>query len=163
MVQIRCLYQYLWKMRRLGLPVHSNVPQNLGSPFLVMNGDVLTQIDFRHILKFHSEHKGIATLCARQYEVSIPFGVINHEGPVLTSLVEKPTKKYLVNAGLYVLDPKILPLLDSGLSQDMPSLLDKAMALGHTVNVCPIHEYWLDVGRPETLIQAHEDWSVTAA
>ena len=135
------------------------LPKSLSSPFLVMNGDVLTQLDFRHLLQFHTQNNGIATICGREYEASIPFGVIRHRGSILTSLEEKPTYKHLVNAGIYVLEPSILDLLKLDQALDMPTLLQTAMTKNYQVNVCPIHEYWLDVGRPETLTQAHQEWS----
>ena len=135
------------------------LPPELDAPFLVMNGDVLTHLDFRHLIEFHQSHGGIATVCGREHEITIPYGVINHEGSTLIGLEEKPSLNYLVNAGLYILDPLILPLLKKGVKLDMPELLTQAKQCGHQVNVCPVHEYWLDVGRPETLAEAHRDWN----
>ena len=135
------------------------LPHELSAPFLVMNGDVLTHLDFRHLIDFHQSHGGIATMCGREHEVQIPFGVIKHEGSCLLGLEEKPSLNYLVNAGLYVLDPTILTLLNQGESLDMPDLLMRLHQSGYQVNVCPVHEYWLDVGRPETLAEAHRDWN----
>ena len=134
------------------------LPDSLVEPFLVLNGDVLTRFNSSHLLKFHSEHIAKATLCVREHEVKVPFGVVETNGVELTSFEEKPTYRYLINAGVYVIDPQLLPLLPNHQSTDMPSLLAKAREAGHRIAVCPIHEYWIDVGRPETLQRAHHEW-----
>jgi len=131
----------------------------INTPFLVMNGDVLTHLDFRHLIEFHQMHGGIATVCGREHKVNIPFGVINHSGSNLIELEEKPSINYLVNAGIYVLAPSILNFIEKSAFLDMPILLREALSVGNQVNVCPVHEYWLDIGRPETLEQAHKEWS----
>lgn len=155
--------QYLIEDQPLGTAGSLQLlPPEINSPFLVMNGDVLTHLDFRHLLSFHCQHGGIATIGAREHEVTIPFGVIKHNNAELLGLEEKPSLNFLVNAGLYVLDPSILSLLQKGQSLDMPSLLMAAKTAGHQVNVCPVHEYWLDVGRPETLQQAEQEWKAVS-
>ena len=138
------------------------LPNDINIPFLVMNGDVLTHLDFSHLINYHQTHEGVATICGREYQVEIPFGVIKHEGPELLALEEKPTFNYLVNAGLYVLDPHILSLIKEDKCLDMPSLLMSARSAGQKINVCPVHEYWLDVGHPETLEQADKEWMTRA-
>ena len=82
------------------------------------------------------------------------------KGIELAGFEEKPTYRHQVNAGIYVIDPQLLPLLAPNQFTDMPSLLLAAQEVGHRVAVCPTHEYWLDVGRPETLRQAHRDCSI---
>ena len=79
-------------------------------------------------------------------------------GVELAGFEEKPISRQLVNAGVYVIDPQLLPLLPRHQATDMPTLLMSAKQAGHRVAVCPIHEYWIDVGRPETLRQAHQEW-----
>ena len=123
----------------------------------MLNGDVLTRFNFSQLLHFHVENQAQATLCVREHEEVIPFGVKTN-GVQLSGFEEKPRHSYLVNAGLYVIDPKLLSLLPSGEALDMPSLLQKAQDSNLRVVVCPIHEYWLDVGRPETYRQAHHEW-----
>jgi dTDP-glucose pyrophosphorylase len=136
------------------------LPDVLVEPFLVLNGDVLTRLNPSQLLRFHSEHKAQATLCVREHEIAVPFGVVQTNGVELTGFEEKPTYRHLVNAGVYVIDPQLLPLLQHNQATDMPSLLRAAQQAGHRVAVCPIHEYWIDVGRPETLQQAHREWTV---
>jgi dTDP-glucose pyrophosphorylase len=136
------------------------LPDSLTEPFLVLNGDVLTRLNPSQVLHFHSEHQAQATLCVREHEFTVPFGVVQTNGVELSGFEEKPTYRHLVNAGVYVIDPLLLPLLPPHQSTDMPSLLQAAQLAGHRVAVCPIHEYWIDVGRPETLQQAHREWPV---
>ena len=136
------------------------LPDALTEPFLVLNGDVLTRLNPIQLLRFHSEHKAQATLCVREHELTVPFGVVQTNGVELAGFKEKPAYRHLVNAGVYVIEPQLLPLLSPHQSTDMPNLLQAAQQAGHRVAVCPIHEYWIDVGRPETLQQAHREWPV---
>jgi len=83
---------------------------------------------------------------------------VQTKGMELAGFEEKPSYRTLVNAGVYVIDPQLLSLLPRGEARDMPTLLLAAQQQGHRVAVCPIHEYWLDIGRPESLLQAHQEW-----
>ena len=123
------------------------LPKNLPNlPILMMNGDVLTKVDFEHLLAFHQEQKSLATMCIREYEVQIPFGVVNIEEHLVKNINEKPVEKYFVNAGIYVLEPELVHKVKSNTSIDMPNLLEQQINEGESVNVFPIHEYWLDIG-----------------
>lgn len=135
------------------------LPSNMHEPFLVMNGDVLTRFNSSQLLRFHAEQAATGTLCVREHTTIVPFGVVQTNGVELAGFEEKPTYRQLVNAGVYVIDPKLLPLLPPQRATDMPTLLQAAQMAGHRIAVCPIHEYWIDVGRPETLRQAHLEWS----
>lgn len=134
------------------------LPGSVQEPFLVMNGDVLTRLNPSHLLRFHFEHDAAGTLCVREHTTTVPFGVVQTNGVELAGFEEKPSFRQLVNAGVYVIDPQLLPLLPPHQPTDMPTLLQSAQQAGHRVAVCPIHEYWIDVGRPETLQQAHQEW-----
>lgn len=137
------------------------LPASIQVPFLVMNGDVLSRLDHLQLLNFHCEHNALATMCVREHEVNVPFGVVQINGVELAGFVEKPRYVHLVNAGMYIIDPKLLQLLHPNQYTDMPTLLESAQQAGHLVAVCPIHEYWLDVGRPESLQEAHETWQIS--
>ena len=134
------------------------LPDSLREPFLVFNGDVLTRLNPSQLLDFHIENEAQATLCVREHELTVPFGVVQTNGVELASFEEKPTYRNQVNAGVYVIDPKLLRLLSPRQFTDMPTLLMSAQQSGHRVAVCPIHEYWLDIGHPETLMKAHREW-----
>lgn len=130
-----------------------------GPPLLVMNGDVLTRFKLAQLLDFHVSHGAAATMCVRSHDVAIPFGVVETDGVDLVGIREKPVLRHQVNAGIYVLDPLLLDHIPSGEAMDMPSLLLAVRAAHQRVAVCPIHEYWCDIGLPEALQQAHEEWS----
>ncbi|QNI72335.1 mobA-like NTP transferase domain protein [Synechococcus sp. NOUM97013] len=134
------------------------LPDSVREPFVVLNGDVLTRLDPIQLLNFHAEHQAHATLCVREHEFTVPFGVVQTNGVELAGFVEKPTYRNQVNAGVYVIDPQLLPLLPPHQFTDMPNLLLDAHDAGYRVFVYPIHEYWLDVGRPEALLKAHREW-----
>ena len=134
------------------------LPSSVTEPFLVLNGDVLTRLNPRQLLQYHRDHQANATLCVREHQVTVPFGVVDVKGVDLVGFEEKPTLRRLVNAGVYVIEPKLLRLIPQDEHFDMPSLLQAAQDAGHRVVVCPIHEYWIDVGRPESLHEAHATW-----
>lgn len=134
------------------------LPDSLNEPFLVLNGDVLTRLNPNQLLHFHTDHQAQATLCVREHQLTVPFGVVQTKGVELADFEEKPTFSYQVNAGVYVIDPQLLPMLSPHQFTDMPTFLLATKAAGHRVVVCPIHEYWLDVGRPESLSEARITW-----
>jgi dTDP-glucose pyrophosphorylase/predicted transcriptional regulator len=136
------------------------LPKNLPKlPILMMNGDVLTKVNFEHLLAFHQEQKGIATMCIRDYDVQIPFGVVNVEEQQAKSIVEKPIEKYFVNAGIYVLEPELVNKVKPNTHIDMPNLLEKQIKEGKSVSIFPIHEYWLDIGHMKEYESAHDSFS----
>lgn len=136
----------------------SLLPDSINDPFIVLNGDVLTSLNLSQLLNFHYDHKSQATLCVREHVITSPFGVVETDGLQLSSFIEKPNIRQLINAGIYVIDPKLLSIVEPDTFLDMPNLLTTAQESGLCVSVCPIHEYWIDVGRPESLQQASNDW-----
>ena len=132
------------------------LPKDIEQPFLVLNGDVLTQLNPIQLLRFHREQDAAATICVREHLVSVPFGVVQTTDMELTGFEEKPNYHLLINAGLYVINPQLLALLRPNQKTDMPDLLDTVQKAGHRVSVCPIHEYWIDVGRAESLKVANK-------
>jgi dTDP-glucose pyrophosphorylase len=115
-------------------------------PIIMMNGDVLTKVNFQNLLTFHQENKNIATMCIREYDVQIPFGVVNISKSQVKSIDEKPIEKYFVNAGIYVVEQELISKVKANIHIDMPNLLEQQITEGKSVNVFPIHEYWLDIG-----------------
>ena len=151
--------RYLKEKKRLGTAGSlSLLPKNLKEPFIVMNGDILTKFNIYQLLDFHKKNHSFATICAREYEFKVPFGVIESNGIELREIVEKPTYKSFVNAGVYMFDPQVLKIIKSNESLDMPELIERIRNLKKKINVCPIHEYWIDIGRHETLNKAHQSW-----
>lgn len=128
-------------------------------PFIVTNGDVLTDIQYNEFLDYHCRHGASATMAVRQYEIQNQFGVVRTKGVEIEGFEEKPVYRSHVNAGIYVLDPCVLKHLECQQHCDMPTLFERIKEnLGKTI-VYPMHEPWLDVGRPEDLIKANSDLS----
>lgn len=126
-------------------------------PLIVMNSDLLTQVNLRELLSFHANQGARATVGVREHLFEIPYGVINLNGTLVESMQEKPMHRSLVNTGIYVLDPLVLDFLEADTYADMPTVLAQVMGDGHKVAAFPIHESWLDVGRPEDLSAARTD------
>ena len=126
----------------------------IDAPLLMMNGDLLTRLDFGQLVDYHSEHGGLATICVREYDFQIPYGVVRGDGDQVTDITEKPVQKFFINAGIYVLEPGLLGQCRPDEAIDMPNLLRQAVHDGHRVSMFPIHEYWLDIGRMEEYQQA---------
>ena len=125
-------------------------------PIVMMNGDILTKVNIEHLLNFHHEQEGMATMCIREYDFQVPYGVVDIEGQYIAGIVEKPVQKFFVNAGIYVLEPKLINTIDGNTYLDMPNLLENQIEQGGKVGVFPIHEYWLDIGRIEEYENAHK-------
>ncbi len=130
--------------------------------FIVMNGDLLTTANFTQLLEFHNEHKHAATMCVRQYDIKIPYGVINLQGGKITQIEEKPTKSFFVNAGIYVFSPKVLELIPKNKYYDMTTFFQDLVTQGHSTGVFPLHEYWIDIGQLDDLNRAREDMQGTS-
>lgn len=136
----------------------SLLPGRADRPLIVMNGDILTKIDFRHLLQFHEEHKAQATTCVRDYFVDVPFGVIDNDGHRVRGIREKPTHRFLVNAGIYALQPDALEFIPRGEYFDMPMLIETLVGRGQHACVFPVREYWIDVGRLEEYDRAKAEF-----
>ena len=136
----------------------SLLPHQPAEPLLVLNGDVLTRVDYGRLLRFHDENLADATLCVREHSTHIPYGVVSIDDGHVLKIEEKPVLNHYVNAGIYILNPALLNLVPQDQFFDMPQLLEKAMQQQLRVNPFPIHEYWLDVGHHETLERAHGEW-----
>lgn len=124
-------------------------------PIIMMNADVLTKVDLEALLAFHNENDANATMCVREYEYQVPFGVIESEGSKIISMVEKPMQRFHVNAGIYVVGRKIIEQVKNNEVVDMPTLLERS--LDESVLMFPFHEYWLDIGRIDDFNRAQID------
>jgi dTDP-glucose pyrophosphorylase/CBS domain-containing protein len=136
----------------------SLLPQRPDHPFLLINGDVLSRVNYTHLLRFHADHQAAATLCVREHRTQIPYGVVRVHDVKVVALEEKPVMTHYVNAGIYFLNPDVLDFVPKDTFLDMPQLLETVAGNGKTVNAFPIHEYWLDIGHPEMLQRARGDW-----
>ena len=126
-------------------------------PILVMNGDILTRVDFRAMLEFHRNHQADMTVAVRRYEFSVPYGVVESDGVAVIGISEKPVVQHLINAGIYLLNPEVCQLIPKGQRYDMPDLITRMVGEGQRVISFPVHEYWLDIGRVEDYRRALND------
>jgi dTDP-glucose pyrophosphorylase/CBS domain-containing protein len=126
-------------------------------PVLLMNGDVVTGVDFRNIWNFHREQRADITIAVRRYEMQVPYGVLESSGAHVTALTEKPVIELLINAGIYVLAPSVARYIPIGRPFQITELIQRLIDAGRTVASFPVVEYWLDVGRPDDYEQARED------
>jgi len=124
------------------------------APFLVTNGDVLTDINYGELLDFHSLHQASATMAVQLHEWQHPFGVVCIDGVDIIGFEEKPISRSHINAGVYVLEPDVLSILEIGKHCDMPTLFNHLQERSQRTIVYPMHEPWLDVGRPADLERA---------
>jgi dTDP-glucose pyrophosphorylase len=124
------------------------------SPILVTNGDVLTDINYGELLDFHNQHSPAATMAVRVHEWQNPFGVVDTQGIEIIGYEEKPISRVHINAGIYVIEPEAMSLLKKGEPCDMPTLFERLRLQGEHVVAYPIHEPWLDIGRPVDLDEA---------
>lgn len=147
--------RYLREQEKLGTAgALALLPERPSRPIVVMNGDILTTSDFGSLHAFHQAHAALVTVAAVDYRVSIPYGVINTEGAYATGLVEKPSQRFLCNAGIYAVSPQALDLLQGGGHLNMTEIIDACLARGMPVAVFPVHEYWSDIGTPDDLEKA---------
>ena len=153
-----CTIEYVREVEPLGtggslslLPGGANRPSH---PFLVMNGDLVTQADVGRMIDFHESGRHTATMAVRHYYHQIPYGCVEVDGDRLVAFVEKPTTTRLVNAGIYVLNPSCLELLTPGEALTMPDLVARVQQGGGVARVFEIDEEWIDVGRHDELDRA---------
>ncbi|WP_274364205.1 nucleotidyltransferase family protein [Paenibacillus thermotolerans] len=152
--------QYIEENEKLGTagPL-SLLPEMPNSPVIVMNGDLLTKVNFDGLLRFHIEHNSQATMCVREYQYEIPYGVVNTKDHRLISIEEKPSYSYFVNAGIYVLNPNIIPDVPYNSYYDMPTLFEKLVKEENKVCAFPVREYWLDIGRMSDFERANVEYA----
>jgi NDP-sugar pyrophosphorylase family protein len=158
--------------RRFGLNIRYNFEEyplgtagplasvdGLQGTFLVCNGDVLTTLDLKDLLKFHHEQKGIATIAMHHRQVSINLGVIecndNHE---ITGYLEKPSIDYMVSMGIYIFEPAVLKYIQPNIYLDFPDLVLKLLAAGEKVFGYQFDGYWQDLGNPDDYQHAQQDF-----
>jgi len=143
--------EYLRETKRLGTAGSIKlIPEKPSMPFIVMNGDLLTKVDFNQLLEFHINNNklsnAMATMCVREYNMQIPYGVIKQEGTRLVRLDEKPVQRFFVNGGIYVFEPDMIDLIPDDEYFDMTDLFDKMMDENLKTVVSQIREYWMDIG-----------------
>ena len=132
--------------------------KEINMPLIMMNGDLLTNVNFKKLLDNHNKSNSVLTVCISEHQIQIPYGVINKNKSRLVRIEEKPFQKFFINAGIYVLNPDIVKKIGKEKKMDMPSLIQNLIDRKEKVNIFPIHEYWLDIGRISEFQKANEDY-----
>ncbi|MBI3771287.1 MAG: nucleotidyltransferase family protein [Gammaproteobacteria bacterium] len=150
---------YIEENKRLGTAgALSLIKDKIDLPFFVMNGDLLTKVDFVRLSEFHKQQQNTITMCVREYRYQIPYGVVSLDRHRITGISEKPIQYYQVNAGIYMLDHEIINDIPHNQFYDMTTLIEVILAKNITVGSFPLREYWMDVGRVEDFEQAHSEY-----
>lgn len=151
--------QYLQEETRLGTAgALSLMAQQPEKPLIVMNGDVLTKVNFPQLLAFHDDHEAMATMCVREYDFQVPYGVVEMDNYRIRDIREKPVHSFFVNAGIYVLSPAAVAMIPAGRAYDMPSLFQEIIAKHQITAAFPIREYWIDIGQMADYERANGDY-----
>jgi len=151
---------YSYEQTPLGTAGPLSLIKDLDETFFVANGDVLTTLDFSHMLAWHKEKSAIATIATHQRNVKIDFGVIQKDGDhQITGYTEKPSLDYLVSMGIYIFEPKVLTYIPAAQYLDFPDLVLKLIEAGNNVISYPFLGYWQDLGRLDDYNQAASDFN----
>ena len=151
--------EYIDEKKRLGTAgALSLMREKLKDDFFVMNGDLLTNVNFENLLKFHKESKADGTMCVREYDFQVPYGVVEVEDGNIKAITEKPVHKFFVSAGIYMLNPSVLQYIPDNEFFDMPTLFEKLIEQKRNAISFPIREYWLDIGRVEEYKRANQEY-----
>lgn len=150
--------EYVLEKQRMGTAgALSLLAGKLKEPFFVMNGDLLTNLDFEKMLDFHIKNESKATMCVREYNIEVPYGEVKLNKENIISIAEKPIHKFFVNAGIYVLDPECIDFIPKEF-YDMPLLFKKIIQNNKKTISFPLGEYWLDVGRSKDYEKANSEY-----
>ncbi|HQS67280.1 MAG TPA: sugar phosphate nucleotidyltransferase [Sulfuricurvum sp.] len=151
---------YLVETEKLGtIGCLSLINETLEDPFFVMNGDVLTNVDFQDMLNFHTKNNFEITIASIEHQHAIPYGVIEYDATdTITAIEEKPIKKFSVSAGVYILNANLLNEIPKNKYYDITSLFEKLLLEKRKIGIYKINDYWVDIGRPEDFYKAHVEY-----
>jgi dTDP-glucose pyrophosphorylase len=151
--------EYVYENKRMGtVGALSLIKNKLNESFFVMNGDLLTNINFEHMLDYHLKNKSIATMGVREYDFQVPYGVVNMDGINIKSIEEKPVHNFFVSGGVYILNPEVLKYIPDDKFYDMPTLFEKLIDNKRPIISFHISEYWLDIGKINEFEKANKEY-----
>lgn len=150
--------EYVRETKKLGTAGSIKLAENkLDKPFIVINGDILTGIDFDGFFNYHMKNKHDITVGVRNYDMKIPYGVIVMEDKLIKSLQEKPSYNFYINSGVYVLNKSVVKHIPKDKEYNMTDLIEKVIELGGRCGTYSITEYWSDIGQIDDFKKANED------
>lgn len=151
---------YIFEEERMGTAGALSLLKALpNDPFFVMNGDLLTNVNFEHLRNYHMSQNAMATMCVREYDFQVPYGVVHMEGNAILSIQEKPLHKFYVSAGIYMLNPEVIQHIPLEQFYDMPTLFETLIQQQQKAISFPIREYWLDIGQMEEYERANNEYA----
>jgi dTDP-glucose pyrophosphorylase len=151
--------EYVVEDKRMGTAgALTLLQQTIDKPFFVMNGDILTSVNYEQLLDFHESNKSRATMCVREYDIEVPYGVVELNDENIISIKEKPIHSFFVNAGIYLLEPECIDLIPNNEFYDMPVLFEKLLDLEEKIISYPLKEYWLDIGHINEYKKANKEY-----
>ncbi len=151
--------RYVQESKPMGTAGALSLLERAEEPMLVVNGDVLTDLDYRAMRQFHAENRAAATVAVAPHEIQIPYGVVEHDGSVVTGISEKPVIRHFVNAGIYLIEPRATKLVPRDAVFNMTDLVERLVRAGERVVVFPVREYWVDVGQHADYQRVQQDIS----
>lgn len=153
--------QYLIEEQRMGTGgALSLIDKQMEHPVLIINGDVLTSLDYSELLDFHLDEKSDGTMCVLSHEFTLPYGVVESENTKLLSLKEKPSISIDVNAGIYILNPEALKLVPENTYYDLPSLFEELISKDKNVKVYDLKDTWIDIGHADDYKRARDIFNI---
>ena len=151
--------EYIYEEKRMGTAgALSLMREKLNEPFFVMNGDLLTNLNFETMMKFHLDNQSIATMGVREYDFQVPYGVVNVDGHNILNIEEKPTQHFFVSGGVYILNSEVLKLIPNNEYYDMPTLFENLIEKKMKSISFTIRGYWMDIGRVEEFKKANDEY-----
>lgn len=152
---------YIRETERMGTAGSLSLMEPINDlPIIVMNGDVLTKVNFSSLIDYHKTNELEACICTFRHDYQVPYGVIHFDGDgeLVNRIVEKPIHTSLVNAGIYSLNPKILSAIPKKTFYDMPTFLEKMISEKKRVGTFQVQDYWMDIGRSDDFYRAEADY-----
>ena len=152
---------YSLETKPLGTMGPLKLISDLPSNFLVMNGDILSDIDYSRFYDEHIEHGELVTISSMLREQPIDYGVLEtNDSGYLTEFFEKPRKSFQVSMGIYVLSKRVLKYIPADRAFGFDALMLVLLAAGLTMRVKPFGGYWLDIGRPDDYVRAIDEFEI---
>ncbi|CAM4192476.1 nucleotidyltransferase family protein [Campylobacter armoricus] len=149
---------YIKEKQKLGTAGALSLIKDMKDSFVVMNGDILTKLDFEQLIKEHKKSKAMMSVVLREFEFQIPYGVVKISNNIIKDIKEKPVQNFLVSAGIYVLEPQVLKYIEKNAYLDMPNLIKLLLDKKLKINSYVLQDYWIDIGRLEEYEKAVVDF-----
>ncbi len=151
--------QYVTEKKRLGTAGAIRLAkQYITKSFFVLNGDILTKLNFEQFMNYHLKHKNTMTIGTKKYDMQIPYGVVDIREESVVSLKEKPEIGFFINGGMYCLEPDVIDLIPEDEYFDITKLIDICLKTDRKVGSFPITEYWMDIGQMDDFSKANTDY-----